>query len=594
MPKSVGHLEFPDILIIVGYFVLMLGIGAYFYNRMRHMKDYFSGGNNIPWWLSGVSFYMSSFSVAAFVFYPGLCYRHGWVGVTLLWVAIPATIFSVTLFAVRWRRARIDSPVEYIETRYSPFLRQLFAWHGVPVKLVDDGIKLFATGTFISVCTGMRIEYSVLAAGGIILISTFLGGLWAVTVTDFIQFVVLMAGVLILLPLSIARAGGLGEIFANAPDGFFRLTSEEFGWSYVIPVILLYALAWSSINWSLIQRYYCVPKERDALKVGWTVVALYVIGPPLMFFPAIAANQFIPGVEDAGQIYPILCTQLLPAGMLGLIVAAMFSATMSTLSSDYNVCASVLTNDVYRRLFHPHASQKELVQVGRIMTVVFGVLALGVGLLMSRGKSEDLFRTMVTLFGLATAPVALPMLLGLVSRRMTNAGAVAGCLAGLAVGLSLFFIKSYDRYFGSLATSLPFSMDWLFSSKDEILLRGWAIKMEIVYLLLTATVTLFFMAVISWLKPANASAQERTDTFLNRVATPIGKLPEDSVPVEKKDVFSPFRVVGVSVLFIGLLLLAVLPWISGRTELLLAGGMGLLLAIVGGAVAWGSKPKPAA
>ncbi|MCC6487950.1 MAG: hypothetical protein IT364_10665 [Candidatus Hydrogenedentes bacterium] len=571
MPKSVGHLEFPDMLIIAGYFVLMLGIGAYFYNRMRHIKDYFSGGNNIPWWLSGVSFYMSSFSVAAFVFYPGLCYRHGWVGVTLLWVAIPATIFSVTLFGVRWRRARIDSPVEYIETRYSSFLRQLFAWHGVPVKLVDDGIKLFATGTFISVCTGLRIEYSVLAAGGIILISTFLGGLWAVTVTDFIQFVVLMAGVLILLPLSIQRAGGMGEVLSKAPEGFFRLTSEEFGWSYVIPVILLYALAWSSINWSLIQRYYCVPKEKDALKVGWTVVALYAIGPPLMFFPAIAANQFMPGVEDAGQIYPLLCTQLLPAGMLGLIVAAMFAATMSTLSSDYNVCASVLTNDVYRRLFRPLATQGELVQVGRIMTIVFGLFALGVGLLMSRGKSEDQFRTMVTLFGLATAPVAIPMLLGLVSRRVTNAGAVAGCLAGLLAGLLV----------------------WQLGPKDEAMIAGVAIKMEIVLLFATSAVTLSVLAVVSVLAPARAEAQERTDAFLARAQTPIGQLPEDVVLIEKKDVFSPFRVVGVSVLCIGVLLLLVLPWISGRMDLLLAGGTGLLLAVVGGAVALASKPRTA-
>ena len=79
----------PDLFMLIGYFVLMLGIGAYFYRHMKGMKDFFSGGNSIPWWLSGVSFYMSSFSVAAFVFYPGLCYRHGWVGVTLLWVAVP-------------------------------------------------------------------------------------------------------------------------------------------------------------------------------------------------------------------------------------------------------------------------------------------------------------------------------------------------------------------------------------------------------------------------------------------------------------------------------------------------------------------------
>ena len=99
MEKHAAGMAGPDWIMVAGYFVIMLGIGAWFYSRMRGVKDYFSGGNRIPWWLSGVSFYMSSFSVAAFVFYPSLCYRHGWVGVTLLWVAVPATLFGV-LFGV--------------------------------------------------------------------------------------------------------------------------------------------------------------------------------------------------------------------------------------------------------------------------------------------------------------------------------------------------------------------------------------------------------------------------------------------------------------------------------------------------------------
>ncbi|GMV92389.1 MAG: hypothetical protein AMXMBFR82_21670 [Candidatus Hydrogenedentota bacterium] len=567
MPGTQGHFENADIFMIAGYFVLMLGIGAYFYNRMKRMKDYFSGGNSIPWWLSGVSFYMSSFSVAAFVFYPGLCYRHGWVGVTLLWVAIPATIFSVMLFAVRWRRARIDSPVEYLETRYSPFLRQLFAWHGIPVRMVDDGIKLTATATFISICADVSLNTSILAAGIIILIYTFMGGLWAVTVTDFIQFVVLTVGVIIILPLSVIKAGGMGAVIGNAPEGFFRLTSEEFGWSYVIPLILMYALAWSSINWSLIQRYYCVPKERDAQKVGWLVVALYVIGPPIMFFPAIAARQFIPELEDAGHIYPLLCTQLLPAGMLGLAVAAMFAATMSTLSSDYNVCAGVLTNDVYRRLFRPDATQRELVLVGRMMTILIGIVALLTAIAMSRGAAEDLFKKMVTLFGLATSPVAVPMLLGLVSRRFTNQSAILGCLSGLAVGLLLFF----------------------FGPTEELLFLGIAWKMEIVLIVVTAVVTLAVMFVASAIAPASAEAQARTDAFLKRIEMPIGSLPDDDDSESKGSAFSPFRVVGISIALIGVLMLAMMPVIQGRTETMLAGGIGGLLLAIGGVVTWASR-----
>ena len=421
-----AHIAGPDYFMLVGYFILMLGIGVYFYRYMKGIKDYFSGGNNIPWWLSGVSFYMSSFSVAAFIFYPSLCYMYGWVGVTLLWVAVPATLFSVLLFAKKWRRARIDSPVEYLETRYSPALRQLFAWQGVPVKVFDDGIKLVAIAKFISVGLGIPMQYSLIASGVIILLYTFMGGLWAVTVTDFIQFVVLTVAILVVLPLSINRAveaagvDSVGELVDVMPDGFFHMVSPEYNWIYVTLLAVLYCLAWSSVNWPLIQRYYCVPKEKDALKVGWLVVALYIVGPPLMFLPAMAATQFLPGLADAGDVYPLLCAKLLPVGMLGLVIAAMFSATMSMLSSDYNVCASVLTNDVYRRLIRPKASQGELVTVGRLTTAVVGLVALGTAFLMSRGTGEDLFRTMVTLFSIATAPVAVPMLLGILTKRVTK------------------------------------------------------------------------------------------------------------------------------------------------------------------------------
>ena len=586
MEATQGHLQFPDYLMLTGYFVLMLGIGAYFYRYMRGMKDYFKGGNTIPWWLSGVSFYMSSFSVAAFVFYPSMCYRYGWVGVTLLWVAVPATMFSTIFFAKRWRRSRVDSPVEYLETRYGALLRQLFAWQGVPVKIIDDGIKLFATGKFISICTGLPMSASILGAGGIMLIYTFMGGLWAVAVTDFIQFIVLGAGILIILPLSVSKAGGLGAIFANAPEGFFRPTTAEFGWSYIIPLVLLYALAWSSINWALIQRYYCVPKEKDALKTGWMVVALYVVGPPLMFFPAIAATRFIPNLADAGDVYPALCAQLLPAGMLGLAIAAMFAATMSTLSGDYNVCASVLTNDVYRRLIRPRASQRELVLVGRIMTLVIGVIALAAAAVMARGKAEDLFRIMVTLFGIATAPVAVPMLLGLVSRRYTNLSALAGFVFGILTGLGLF---AMSRWAG------PFSFPgfaWN-PGNEEIILAGLAIKMEIVLFLGTALVTVIAMEKVVfltwWFGGMSAKEQQRIDAFLARLNTPIGQLDEDLPTAAHDAVISPFRVVGICIVIIGLMMLAVVPWAIGTDALLIDVILSVGLVGVGGGLAYLGK-----
>ncbi len=582
-------LKVPDYFMIIGYFVLMLAIGLYFYRSMKGIKEYFSGSNNIPWWLSGVSFYMSSFSVMAFITYPSLCYRYGFVGVTLLWVAVPATLFSTIFLAHKWRRARIESPVEYLEHRYSPVLRQLFSWQGVPTKVIDDGIKLFAIGTFISVSLGFDMKWSMIGAGGIMLLYTFMGGLWAVAVTDFIQFIILAAAVIIILPLSLIRAGGISQVLDGLPEGFMNLTSPEYGWGYVIYLVVMYTLAWSSVNWALIQRYYCVPTERDAVKTGLSVVFLYIIGPPLMFLPAIVGTQLIPGLEDAGAIYPALCRLLLPAGMLGLMISAMFAATMSTLSGDYNVCANVLTHDVYRRLLRPGASQRELVFVGRLMTLLVGLLALGAALLMAyQAKAEDLFNIMVTLFSIATAPVAVPMIVGLLSKRFTERGAFWGFLFGLGVGLVLFAFSYYPHPVQFLF------VQWI-PSKSELAFFGHAASLEMVLFIATSMTTFLVMLLFTLISPMKQTEKEHITSFFNRLKIPIGDLPEEKEAAAGGSAISPFRIVGVSLIIIALMMLVVLPWSDSWTTFLLNGLISAFLVIMGVIMAWFNKAKaPAA
>ncbi len=577
---AVATLRFADYFILVGYFVLMLGIGGFFYRRMRRMKDYFTGGNQIPWWLSGVSYYMSCFSVFAFVVYAGLAYEHGMLGVTVFWIMAPATLVSALVFSKRWRRARIDSPVEYLETRYGQVVRQMFAWQNIPVRIIDDALKVVAIGLFISEGLGVDREQSMLWSGLVMLVYTLMGGLWAVAVTDFVQFIVMLAAILVVLPLSLARIGGIGNLIENAPAGFFRPTSGEYDAVYIVSTLFMFLLAFSSVNWSLIQRYYCVPKERDAVKVGWLVFALSVVGPPAILIPAMAARQFLPALDHPNQVYPLLCVELLPAGMLGLVIAAMFSATMSMLSSDYNVCASVLTNDVYRRYVRPTASQPELVLVGRLMTLVVGTLSLGTAFYLARQKDSDLFRSMVKLFSVATAPVALPMIAGLVSRRITNFAALYGYLAGISVGLMYFFLGP-DRL------TIHFA-EWL--GQDIVLLKESAL------IWLTAGSTLIGMIVASEAQPM-VSEPERIDAFRKRLDAPIGTLPEDrdDEPATRGSApFSPFGVVGLSTLLIGVMLLAVLPFLKRTLAFQVNTTIGLSLSLAGLGMIWASRRAVAA
>jgi len=556
-------LQASDYFVVVAYFTLMLGIGVYFYRYMKGMKDYFSGGNRIPWWLSGVSFYMSSFSVFAFVAHASLAYKYGWVAVSLLWTSVAGTFFSVVFLSRKWRRARINSPVEYLESRYSALVRQLFAWEGVPVKMIDDALKLMAIGVFTSAALGLNVKQSVLWSGVTILAYTMMGGLWAVAVTDFVQFVVLAVAILILVPLAISRAGGINGLFDGYPEGFLSFVHPpQYDTLYVAGVVLMIILAYSSLNWSLIQRYYCVPTEKDAVKMGWFVVLLFLIGQPLIMLPVICAPKFlIVPPEQTREVYALVCMELLPSGMIGLIIAAMFAATMSMLSSDYNICAGVLTNDIYHRYIRPNASQKELLLVGRGMTLLVGATSLGAAFLMLSMGGEDLFRGMIQLFSIFTAPVALPMILGLLFKRISNKGALAGFLTGMTLGLVLFF---------------------MLDDQQEFLRLVW--KKETIVIFGTTIVTSVVIVVFSVLFPQTVGERRRAEALFDRLSVPIGQSDEDKSPGGESGVasISPFRVVGISVLLIGVLLFAILPYARGESAFGLSLVMALGLVLIGG------------
>ncbi|HOW69438.1 MAG TPA: hypothetical protein PKY77_02455 [Phycisphaerae bacterium] len=523
-----SHLAGPDYFILVGYFVIMLGVGAYFWGYMKGMSDYFSGRHQIPWWLSGVSFYMTSFSAFLFVAYSELAFRKGLVAVTVGWAVVPAVLIGVIVVSGRWRRARINSPAEYLEERFGLGLRQTFAWANVIVRMIDDGLKVYATGLFLSKSVGLGLGESIACTGLITLAYTFMGGLWAVAVTDFVQFVVMLAGAAVLLPMALVRVGWLGGLVDHAPPGFFSLTAgPDHSWWFLGGWFLLLVCNYNT-SFGLVQRYYCVRDEREARKVGYLVAVLCLVGTPIYFIPAMCARQFMPDAVP-GSIYAALCVELLPVGLLGLVVAAMFSATMSTLSGDYNVVAAVLTNDVYHRLIDRQASERRLVTVGRACTLVVGLVPIAIGLCIAYLIGNDLlFSWMVKLFSVASPPIAIPMLAGILWRRCSNAGALAGFLGGLGVGLGLFFcgLKDYQIAAATTAATL--------------------IEMVVVSLLVT---------------PGEPELRGREGVF-RRLDAAVSR---EELAAERGGP-SPFRIVGLSTIAIALMLLLVMPfvpWSSG-------------------------------
>ncbi|KAA9349293.1 sodium:solute symporter family protein [Larkinella humicola] len=423
-----------DYWAIAIYMLLMAGIGLFLGKFVKNISDYFKGGNAIPWVSGAISNFMTKFSTFIFVAYAGIAYQHGFVALTLIWSTVLPALVGVAIFAKRWRRAGVLTPLEYLETRFNAPVRQVFSWMGVFFKILDNMVRLYALGLFVKAATSLSLETSILVCGIIVALYTVVGGLWAVVVTDVVQFIILIVATLILVPLTIQAAGGLSNMMATIPDHFTWFNGPK-GMPLYLMVYYLMILVKYSGNWTFIQRFYSVRDERASQKQGMLTAVFFFLFPIIFLFPSIAAKALIPNLENPEMAYVSVCLKLLPEGIMGLMVAAMFAATMSVLSGEYNVTAGVLTRDIYQRLFNPKAADKEMLWVGRLMTVVLGSLitigALYVGGFGGAFEANKLFT------GLFAIPMTLPLVLGIVLKKPQPWGAFATLIVGMGLGLIL-------------------------------------------------------------------------------------------------------------------------------------------------------------
>ena len=423
-------LAFLDYAVIAAFFAVMIGVGVYYSRKSKSSDQFFGNDKTVPWWLSGVSFYMNSFSALAFVMYSALAYKFGWVPVTVSWLSVPAVLLGAWFLAVRWRRAAKGSPIDYIAERYTPSMCRTLAILGLPMQLLDNALKLLAIGTVVGVGMGFPLFWSICISGVIIVLYTFLGGLKATLTCDFIQFLVILVVIFTLPPLCLEKVGGLSNFVEKVPAGFFDFTAGKYTWVYML-VFFCCVGSTLSTNWSLVQRYYSTKSEKDAKKMAYLVAALLFLGPPVFFFPAMAARVFMPGIpeDQMNGVYALVCREVLPVGMIGMVIAAMFSATMSSLAGNFNAAAAVLTNEL----------RLKGMAWARAMTILVGGAVIALTFVMQYAQgADDLFNLSNKVFGVFLPPIAIPMLCGIFVRRFSKRSGLMGLVGGIAVGLAIF------------------------------------------------------------------------------------------------------------------------------------------------------------
>lgn len=429
-----------DYFIIILFSILILVIGLSFSKTSgKDMKSFFAAGGAVPWWINGLSLFMGFVSAGTFVVWGSIAYTSGWVAITIQWTMCLAGFLVGLVIAPKWHKTKSLTAAEYISNRFGLKVQKSYSYIYLSIMLFMTGVYIYAVSRILEVSTGIPLYLSIALLGVIVIIYTSLGGLWAVVVTDTLQFVILTAAALVVVPLSLDKIGGISQFINSVPtEGFFNLSNHEYTLNFLIG-FGLYNFFYLSGQWGFVQRYTSVATPRDAKKVGILFGVLYLVSPVIWMLPPMiyrALNPELTGLQDEGA-YLMMCKEVLPAGMLGLMLISLVFATNSSVQGVLNISAGVITNDLYKNRF-PDSSEKRLMFIAKSSTLIFGLLTVGIAMLVPlMGGAKEVVLSVAALTG---CPMYLPLIWSLYSKKQTGFTTLLTTMLSLAITLSFKFL----------------------------------------------------------------------------------------------------------------------------------------------------------
>jgi len=439
-----------DYLVIGLYALLMVRVGFYVLRFNLGAAEYFRGGSRIPWLVAGLSCFMSGFSAWTFTGAAGVAYRSGFAAIGLYIGNALSFLLGYFVFAQRWRRSRITTVMEYLSGRFNLATHQVFSWSTIFFQLFTSASTLFGLSLFVSAACGFPVTWTIIGAGALIVFYCVLGGLWAVVVTDFLQASILMPFCLVLVVMSLIRVGGVSGLIHSLPAEMKTIhLSGEFGWFYLVSWTIMVSFGYNTS--AMAQRYFSVDDERSARKIALLCCALFFAGAFIWFLPPMAMRVLYPVLPSlhtalpnpSEAAYAVASLTLLPHGLIGVMLASMFSATMATLSAQFNLKSAILTKDMYQALFRKQAGDRELLIVGWITTFLIGGASTLIAVIMA-ASGQSVFQVMLTFNTLMSLAYGPPALLGLVVRRTPPWSGLASFGTGLILGILGAFVYHWS------------------------------------------------------------------------------------------------------------------------------------------------------
>ena len=461
-----NEISFIDVGVLVFYFGFLFSIGLLSKKFIKNTSDYFRGSGQMLWWMAGASAFMMQFSAWTFTGAASDVYNNGLRILSVFWGNALGFVIAALFFAKKFRQMRVITAIQGVRQRFGKTTEQVYTWLSIPTGIFVAGLWLNGLSVFILAVfgemlpPGTEIWHIMVVTAIIVLFNSMLGGSWAVVASDFMQMTILMGIAVVMAVGSLQTIGGPAEIIKQTPVESLAFGSDfKFVWLAVAWMIAnLLKMTMLVNNPQEATRYLTAKDSRNASKAAWMAAALFFVGPLVWFIPPMVAAIQFPGLgvidypelsinfaklNNASEAsYVVMAFKTLPVGMMGLLIAGMFAATISSMDTGLNRNAGIFVKNFYQPILRPNASDKEQMTASRITTLVLGIVIVGMAMYFNHSKA-GLFELMMLFTALVSTPTIIPLLMMFFVKRTPDWAAWATAVFGLIfTSLSMFVLDA--------------------------------------------------------------------------------------------------------------------------------------------------------
>jgi SSS family transporter len=509
-----------DHLIIGIYFIFMLALGVVTKRLSNSSKDYFAGGFRMTWWMVGMSCFVANFSAWTFTGAAQVAHKYGIVIFAVFYTNVAIFVVQGLWLAPWFRQMRVVTAMDSVRDRYGRSVEIFYTIIKFFKGLAGVGVPILGTSIVVSSTFDLPQIPVILTLGIIVTVLSIMGGRWAVVASDFIQSILIGSITLVVAFLVIFKMGGLSAFWEAVPEtnkNFFQASESQYDSFWVMITFLQMMIMFNSIDDAVL--YVSVKDSKSASKAAFLAAAGFLIFPILFFIPPLAAHSLIPDLHDRFSVfsnpseaaYIGVCMDILPQGMLGLLVAAIFAATMSSVDTGLNQLSGIFVHNFYKPLMKPLASEKELLKMGIFITALLGAFGMVLAIFLSQKDDLPLFEVYMMMNSYINLPMAIPLLLGLFVKKSPVWAPYPTIVLGVLVAIFFYDILPIDSVAELASTFFGEGLINYFINHQYV-------GANFVSLLLSVS---FFLIVTKTFPNKDKTFQDLVENFFIRMKTPI-------------------------------------------------------------------------